>query len=119
MKESFKIKKDNRCVYPAPRENSWTIRVKENAQNAMSISLVNFQLVNFVHDVLLVLVRWNRKAVLVVHLAVLEHTAMGVKIVSKVNTATAVILLRSPADIVQPDTTTMTLVKALVCPVFL
>jgi hypothetical protein len=46
------------------------------------------------------------------------HTAMGVKIVPKVNTATAVILLRSPVDIAQPGTTVMASVKVLVCPVF-
>ena len=47
------------------------------------------------------------------------RTVMGVKIVPKVNTATAVILLRSPADIAQPGTTATTSVKVLVCPVFL
>ena len=47
------------------------------------------------------------------------HTAMGVSLVPKVNTATAVILLRSPADIAQPVTTVTTLVKVLVCPAFL
>ena len=47
------------------------------------------------------------------------HTAMGASLVPKVNTATAVILLRSPADIAQPVTTVTTLVKVLVCPAFL
>ena len=47
------------------------------------------------------------------------HTAIGASLVPKVNTATAVILLRSPADIAQPVTTVTTLVKVLVCPAFL
>ena len=47
------------------------------------------------------------------------RTVMGVKIVQKVNTAMAVILLRSPAEIAQPGTTATTLVKVLVCPAFL
>ena len=47
------------------------------------------------------------------------HTAMGASLVPKVNTATAVILLRSPADIAQLVTTVTTLVKVLVCPAFL
>ena len=51
--------------------------------------------------------------------AVRGHTAMGASLVPKVNTATAVILLRSPADIAQPVTTVTTLVKVLVCPAFL
>ena len=46
------------------------------------------------------------------------HTAMGVSLVPEVNTATAVILLRSPADIAQLVTTVTTLVKVLVCPAF-
>ena len=66
--------------------------------------------------------RWGIRRVLVVPSANpvgRERTAMGVKIVSKVNTATAVTQLRFPAGIAQLVTTTMTLVKALVCPVFL
>ena len=47
------------------------------------------------------------------------RTAMGASLVPKVNTATAVTLLRSPADIAQPVTTVTTLVKVLVCRVFL
>ena len=42
--------------------------------------------------------------------------AMGAYRVPKVNTATAVTLLRSPAAIAQPGTTAMTSVKVLVCP---
>ena len=44
------------------------------------------------------------------------RTAMGVSRVTKVITATAVILLRSLADIAQPGTTVTTLVKVHVCP---
>jgi hypothetical protein len=44
---------------------------------------------------------------------VLEHMVMGVKIVVKGNTAMAVILLRSRAEIAQPGTTAMALVKVL------
>jgi len=47
------------------------------------------------------------------------RTAMGVSRVPQVNTATAVTLLRSPADIAQLVTTVTTLVKVLVCRVFL
>ena len=47
------------------------------------------------------------------------HTAMGVSLVPKVNTATAVTLLRSLADIAQPGTTVTTSVKVHVCPAFL
>jgi len=47
------------------------------------------------------------------------RTAMGVSLVPQVNTATAVTLLRSPADIAQLVTTVTTLVKVLVCRVFL
>ena len=47
------------------------------------------------------------------------HTAMGVSLVPKVNTATAVTLLRSLAESAQPVTTVPTLVKVLVCHVFL
>ena len=49
----------------------------------------------------------------------LGRTVLGVKIVIQVNTATAVTLLRSPAEIAQPVTTVTTSVKVLVCPVFL
>ena len=45
--------------------------------------------------------------------------AMGAYRVPKVNTATAVTLLRSPAEIAQPGTTATTSVKVLVCPAFL
>ena len=45
-----------------------------------------------------------------------EHTAMGVSLVPKVNTATAVTLLRSRAESAQMVTTVPTLVKVLVCP---
>ena len=44
--------------------------------------------------------------------------AMGAYRVPKVNTATAVTLLRSPAEIAQPGTTATTSVKVLVCPAF-
>ena len=44
------------------------------------------------------------------------HTAMGVSLVPKVNTATAVTLLRSLAAIAQPGTTVTTSVKVHVCP---
>ena len=47
------------------------------------------------------------------------HTAMGASRVTKVITATAATLLRSLADIAQPGTTVTTLVKVLVCRVFL
>ena len=47
------------------------------------------------------------------------RTAMGVSHVAKVNTAMAVTLLRSLADIAQPVITVTTSVKVLVCPVFL
>ena len=47
------------------------------------------------------------------------RTAMGASLVPKVNIVTAVTLLRSPADIVQLVTTVPTLVKVLVCRVFL
>jgi hypothetical protein len=43
------------------------------------------------------------------------HTAMGVSLVPKVTTATAVTLLRSLADIAQPGTTVTTSVKVHVC----
>ena len=46
------------------------------------------------------------------------HTAMGVSLVPKVNTATAVTLLRSLVEIAQPVTTVMASVKVLVCPAF-
>ena len=48
---------------------------------------------------------------LAAHLAVLEHMVMGVKIVLKDNTAMAVILSRSRAEIAQLGTTAMALVK--------
>ena len=44
------------------------------------------------------------------------HTAMGVSLVPKVTTATAVTLLRSLAAIAQPGTTVTTSVKVHVCP---
>ena len=44
------------------------------------------------------------------------RTAMGVSRVPQVNTATAVTLLRSLADIAQPGTTVTTSVKVHVCP---
>ena len=47
------------------------------------------------------------------------HMVMGVSLVPRVNTATAVTLLRSLAEIAQPVTTVTTLVKVLVCPAFL
>ena len=47
------------------------------------------------------------------------RTAMGVSLVPKVNTATAVTLLQTPADIAQLGTTVTTSVKVLVCRVFL
>jgi hypothetical protein len=50
---------------------------------------------------------------------VLERTVLGVNRVTKVITATVVTLLRSPADIAQLVTTVTTLVKVLVCRVFL
>ena len=47
------------------------------------------------------------------------RTVLGVKIVVQVNTATAVTLLQSPAEIAQPGTTATTSAKVLVCPAFL
>jgi hypothetical protein len=46
------------------------------------------------------------------------HMVMGVSLVPRVNTATAVTPLRSLAEIAQPVTTVTTLAKVLVCPVF-
>ena len=54
------------------------------------------------------------KVVLNVPRVVLGHTVLDVKIVPKVNTVTAVILLRSPVEIAPPVTTMITTVRALV-----
>ena len=64
-------------------------------------------------------VRPRKKAVPNVKPVGRGHTAMGVSLVPKVNTATAVTLLRSLAESAQPVTTVPTLVKVLVCRVFL
>jgi hypothetical protein len=92
-KESIKVNMDNRCVCPAPRVPLWTPLAKiNNAKSVKSISLVKMPVLKIAPLVVLVRVRQNKPVVLVVHFAVLEHMARGVKIVFKGNTAMEVIL---------------------------
>ena len=105
-------------VCPAVQVNSTIRRVLSNVNSVLKIPIMVTKAENQVAYPATT-VRHRKKAVPNAKSAGRGHMVMDAYRVPKVNIVTAVTLLRSPADIAQLVTTVTTLVKVLVCRVFL